>query len=874
MDAAAGQLDLLRPWFLLGLLAIPLLVAGWWISLVDFPRWQRVASLLVRCVIAGLLVLALAGLVLRTPAARQFVLLAVDDSLSVGQSGREQVAEYLRQVAELAGRNEVRYLRFASQPDRLVDRWEPPADIAAASETRGDLPAGATEPAVTALPSAEHDQWRMSTNLAAAIELATASIPPVYAGQLVLLSDGNETAGDALRAASSGGIPVSVVPLPGRDEPEVQVSAVHVPVQVRQGEPFFVEVVIDSNHDDEGWIELFRGPHKLTGGEPEAPRPIQRGENRFRFAESATDQRLLEYTARIRGFQDRLLDNNSATGLVFTTGPPRVLLLDDEPRTGRELQWALAEQQIVVDVRPPNAAPRTLAELQNYEAVILSNVPATALSLPQMELLRAFVRDLGGGLLILGGDQSFGLGGYYRTPLDEVLPVHCDVEKDQEKPSLAMVLILDKSGSMGGLKLELAKDASRGAVELLASGDQVGVIAFDGASYWVSPLRDAADKLGIGQRINTIQASGGTSIYPALDDALRALEATVARLKHVILLTDGHSSPGDFENLTRRLAAARVTVSTVAVGEDADQNLLQTIARLGNGRYYYCDDPRAVPQIFAKETVAAGRSSLNEEPFLPQVVRATQVLSGIDWDTAPPLLGYVATRPKPTSELILATETGQPLLAWWRYGLGVAVAFTSDAKSRWAAEWLSWPDFGPFWAQVVRHAMRDQQQQGVEVRITQADSELEVWLDSIASDGQFRNQVPGSVTLIDPRLERTEYPLAQVAPGGYAARFPRPEPGTYHLELVQQLPGSEVFRKTRGLVVGYPDELRLRPTNERLLRAVAEVSGGRYNPAPGELFAAPAAPARQAQPLWPWLLSLALVLFVADVALRRVVAVS
>ena len=370
-----------------------------------------------------------------------------------------------------------------------------------------------------------------------------------------------------------------------------------------------------------------------------------------------------------------------------------------------------------VDVRPPRGAPENLAELQNYDLFILSNVPATSLSLRQMEVARTYVQDLGGGLLMLGGDQSFGLGGYYKTSLEEILPVRSDFEKEKEKPSLALMLVIDKSGSMGGEKIEMAKEAARAAVELLGPSDKIGVLAFEGENFWVSEMHPCSDKGFVLDRIASLEAGGGTVMAPAMEEAHETLRSTVAKLKHVIILTDGVSAPGDFEGIAQAMTADRITCSTVAIGGEADQSLLEEIARLGNGRSYVADDPGQVPQIFAKETVTASKSAINEQPFPPTVVRSTQVLSEIRLDEAPFLLGYVVTRPKPTAEVILATESGDPLLAWWRYGLGVTVAFTSDAKARWAAEWISWPQFGQFWAQVVRHALRKAEAKGTFVQI-------------------------------------------------------------------------------------------------------------------------------------------------------------
>jgi Mg-chelatase subunit ChlD len=843
MPEAAWQLELTRPWLLVFLAVLPVLVWYFYRSLVDFAHWQRAVSLATRAVVVVLLVLALAGLTLLVPTTRQYVVFVADTSLSVGDESRTRAQSFLEKAVAVAGDHKTAFISFAEEPDAVQGQFRPEL-----------------------LKRTEKDR---GTNLAAAIEVARASIPPFYVPQVVVLSDGNETAGDALQAALGSGVPISTVPLATRSEPEVQVSAVHVPAQVRQGEPFYVEVIVDANHDGEGVIEIYKGPHKLDTGETKTQQ-LKKGENRFRFRQTVEQERLVEFSARVQGFQDTLLDNNMASGLVFTTGKPRVLLIDSDTKTARDLVWSLEEQGIQIDVRPPQGMPDTLSGLQGHEAVILSNVPATDLSIRQMEVMRSYVQDLGGGLIMLGGDQSFGLGGYYKTTLEEILPVRSDFEKEKEKPSLAMVLVIDKSGSMGGMKMELAKDAAKSAVELLGPRDQVGVVAFDGASYWVSEVHSASDRNYITERISTIQASGGTAIYPGLEDAYEGLSAAVAKLKHVILLTDGHSSPGDFEGMASKMASARITLSTVAVGQGADQNLLETLARIGNGRYYYCEDPQSVPQIFAKETVTASKSAINEQPFVPQIVRPTQVLNELDLEAAPFLLGYVVTRPKPTSEFILATESGDPLLVWWRYGLGMSVAFTSDAKSRWAAEWLSWPEFGTFWAQVIRHVMRKSEAKGVFVEVQRKGDTAHVVLDAVNAAGQFLNKAETSLTVINPEMGAEKLAMAQIAPGRYAAQFATPRDGTYHMELSQLNQGQPTFRQTRGLVVGYPDELRLRPTNETLLRKVAEVSGGKYDPAPQSVFDLGDRTARRAEPLWPYLLMIAAALFLADVALRRI----
>lgn len=914
LDSIAFELT--HPWWMAALLVV-VPVLAWYFkrSLSDFPPRQIAVSLATRCLIVLLLVLSLSGLTLLRPTTQQFIIVAIDQSLSVASEDeptngltatpekpvelkKSQVDEYLDLALANPSTSEhkIMFLPFASQAGSLSQ--ERPKSVASDATVGRSAPGNSQSNTALVLD-------RNATDLSAAIRSAAGAMPPDYVPRIVLLTDGNQTKGDALQAAlgtastvqskssmsgrvadpSSGKlIPIDTVPLKVRDDPEVQVAAVEVPAQVREGEPFYVEVVINSNHEDEGTVEVFRGAHKVLS----ETHKLKSGENRFRFRQSITGERLAQYTVKIGGLKtDTLLDNNTESGLVFTTGKPRVLLIESDPKLAQQLVWALQQEEIEVDVRPTDGMPESLADLQNYELLALSNVPATSLSQRQMELARTYVQDLGGGFMMLGGDQSFGLGGYYKTVLEEILPVRSDFEKEKEKPSLGMVLVIDKSGSMGGEKIEMAKEAAKSAAELLGPRDQLGVIAFDGNFYWVSDMQSAGNKARIIDDISRVEAGGGTTMAPAMEEAYNTLVGSTAKLKHCIVLTDGISSPGDFEGIAQNMASSRITCSTVAVGEGCDSKLLEEIARIGQGRYFEAMDPSSLPQIFAKETMTASKSAINEQPFVPQVVRPTQTLADIDFETAPFLLGYVVTRPKATCEFILAAESGDPLLAWWRYGLGTTVAFTSDAKSRWGAEWLTWPGYSKFWAQVIRQSMRKNDVKGVIVEIKQERRKATVSLDAIDPAGKFLNQAVTEATLIDPQLGQSKLELKQTAPGRYVAEFDTPASGAYHFNLTQKTAGGTLLhQQTRGLIVGYPDELRLHPTNNDLLQSLSDATAGRFNPRPEDLFEMPnsitarssgvgettLAPrtVQRTTPLWPYLVKSALLLFLLDVALRRI----
>ncbi len=855
---AMPNLQVLRPvWLLVLLVALPTLFFLHRHGLTTLARWQRTLSFVLRVLVVGLLALALTGPIHLQSTTRQMIVVAVDRSLSIDAAANEMAEKWVADAVQSTKQppdTSFRFVEFDSTVTQTREQWmtgEP-------EQLRDQEPAKETP--------------RQGTDIALAIRSAIASVPPSFVPKVVLVSDGNATTGDAVSAATAN-VPIYTVPLPTRSESEVQVVRVDAPAQVREGEPFYVEVVINANRATSGYVDLFRGDVKIGDNDNDNNKPIEikEGENRFRFRQTITADRRVMFTATLRGFGsgDTLLDNNTASALIAAQGRPRVLMIESDLDQVDALRWALDEQAISLEVRPPEGVPRDLSELQGFECLVLSNVPATAMTMRQMDVIRTYVQDLGGGLVMLGGDQSFGLGGYYRTQLEEILPVRSNFEKEREKPTLAMVLVIDKSGSMGGEKIELAKDAARAAVELLSPRDSVGVIAFDGASYWVSDLRTASDKAYVIDQISTIEASGGTTMYPAMEDAYQALLASSAKLKHCIVLTDGISSPGDFEGIATEMASSKMTVSTVAMGQGAAQDLLEDIARLGNGRYYVCDDPQSVPQVFAKETMEASKSAINEVPFLAQSVRPTSVLADIDLELAPLLLGYVVTRPKPTSEFILATEAGDPLLAWWRFGLGMTVAFTSDAKARWASEWLQWPEFGKFWAQIIRHAMRKGDTRGMFVEIAQRDGVARLAVDATDDSGRFIDDAVPAITVVGPSLKTEKLTMIQTAPGRYEMQVPTPTSGAYQIDVAQDRNGT-VMRQSRGLVVGYADELKLLPTNEKLLSQIAESSGGQHAASLESILAADGRTARLPIHLWPYLLMLALAMFIADVALRRV----
>ena len=318
------------------------------------------------------------------------------------------------------------------------------------------------------------------------------------------------------------------------------------------------------------------------------------------------------------------------------------------------------------------------------------------------------------------------------------------------------------------------------------------------------------------------------------------------------------------------MRAERMTVSTVGIGSGADMQLLSNIANWGGGREYFTQDPYNIPQIFAKETVTASKSAIIDEPFIPQVIKFTQVLQGIDLELAPFLLGYISTQPRQTAEVFLASDRGDPLLAGWQYGLGKSAAFTSDAKARWAADWLEWAGFGKFWTQLVRDTMRKSTVSNFQARIEQEKGTAHLTIDALNEAGDFLNNLESDISLIPPNLKKKQLDITQMAPGKYEIDFPVDEMGAYFVNIMQKQHGKSVNTQVTGTVVSYPDEYLVHRANEALLKQLASTSGGKFTPSPQDVLRAPEQPVIRRIHLWRPLLIIAAFLLLADIALRRI----
>ena len=503
---------------------------------------------------------------------------------------------------------------------------------------------------------------------------------------------------------------------------------------------------------------------------------------------------------------DHFLINNKASCSLNLRGVVKVLALHEKPRKLKSFKKILAKQDIEIETRGKFGLPETITEMLEFDAIILANIPAVHLTPRQMSALKKYVMDFGRGLIMTGSENSFGLGGYYKTEVEDVLPVVSRYEKEKEQPSMAMALVIDKSGSMGGQPIALARQAAKAAVELLTQRDKIAVIAFDGQPKVMCDMISAINTSQIENSIDMIGAGGGTNMYPAMLKGKELLEETSAKIKHMILLTDGQSSGGDFEGLAEEMSDLSMTVSSVALGQGSARELLNRIAEIGGGRYYETNDASSVPRIFTKETMEASRSAIKEEPFIPIKISETDYLESIDLNDAPYLLGYVMTKVKPTAKVQLITEQGDPLLAFGRFGLGKSIAFTSDITEQWASEWLEWNNFGKLWSQIIRSIIKKDASTSIIETISEEGSKIKINLLCKDDNGFPINKISWDGSIKNSYGNSEKIKIKEVGLGRYESIIDKPEIGIHSIFLNDKTNNN---MKNIKYSVNYPKEYLL-----------------------------------------------------------------
>jgi uncharacterized membrane protein len=835
-----------------------------------YGRGRAWAALILRCLIVLLIVLSLAGMQSVHGGDELAVVFLVDVSDSVSEAEQERALAFVEEALAAMGPDD-RAAVVLFGADALAER---------------PMMSGGELGEIASIPRTNQ------TDLEGAIRASVALFPAGAARRMVILSDGRPTLGDAeqaARLAQTQGVQIDVAPLSPplaggeQDQVEAWFSDLIAPGRLHQGEEFTLAVTARATADMEAVLTVLAGDRVVA---QESVR-LNPGSNTFAIPLTAGEPGFAPFRAYLTPASDVYPQNNGLAAFTLVEGPPRVLVVASPPQAGETeggyLQSALRAAGLTVEESTPGALVSDLASLAEYAAVVLVDTPAQSLTPRALAALQSYVRDLGGGLVAVGGPHAYGVGGWYDTPLEETLPVEMTIQDPERFPPMSIVVVIDKSGSMaaeesGVQKIRLAGEAAARVAELITALDEITVIAFDDRPVDViGPLPGSQRDEVIEQVIRLQAGGGGIYVRESLQEALRYLADSDKLVRHIILLADGSDSEhqdGVREMVEEEMVPENITLSTVAIGAGQDLRFLEEIAALGNGRYHFTDQAANLPVIFAEETQLAMRSYIVEEPFYPRQTSISPILTGIE--TVPQLAGYVAATPKPAARVILSTHQDDPLLAAWQYGLGRSVAWTSDATGRWAQQWVRWDGFSRFWAQAVRWTIVERADAPVEVNVTLDGEEAHVAVDAVDETGAFVNGLNASVSLVGPDGEPTLVELAQTAPGRYEGVFVPQEEGAYLMRLTAPpLAGGDEggseggLALTAGWVMGYSPEYAALEGDPAYMAYLAELGDGMALEEPSEAFAHTLRGEGSTRDLWPYLLGLATLLLPFDVGVRR-----
>lgn len=814
---------------------------------------QKLISLLLRISMLLLLVLALGDARWRRTVDRMGVMFVVDVSDSIPADERDRILTEVSEALKSKPKDDLAGIVLVGR-DAAIEEF-PSSVISPSLAFKREAVVGGN-----------------FTNLADGLKLASASLPSGIQKRIVLYTDGAENLGDVLseaEALNSGGVEFVTVPISPEYGDEAEVQSIFAPAIVGEGETVGLRMVLSSTRKQKTRVILAANGNYIG----ETIVELDEGKNVFSYPIPGLESGFHSFAVTIEPKLDTTPENNTAFAFSRVTGRAGVLIAGDDPSDTRSLDAVLESHKLSASRLGSRNLPLTLPEWLSFDTIVFSAIPAHNLSEEQMEQIATATRDFGHGFVMLGGEDSFGPGGYYKTAIEDVLPVTMDFKRHAMSPNVAMLLLVDRSGSMavsyGGYeKLALAREACISVVELVEPNDYVGVMTFDSLPKWVvQPAKNVNREAAI-SRIRSIVAGGGTEIYPSLVEAEKALAGIDAKIKHVILLSDGMSAPGDFTGIVSKLVAGGATVTTVGIGDDADLQFMAEIAQMGGGNTYFTSDPYDLPRIFTRETFLANKGTIVEQEFAAVPSSPNPLIEGISWETAPPLLGYVATSEKPTADTALLTPMGDPLFSIWRYGLGRSAAFTSDAKNRWASQWLNWEGYSEFWSSLMRSTSASAASQGYRAR---ADLEgdrgvvsLEL-LDEARSSGAVAS---AEARIVAPDMSQTSIPMQQTAVGKFMGEFPIAENGTYLVNVVVSTDDG-VETAAAGLAVSYSPEYKKLGADTFILEKLQEISVN-ITPVGNTIFTAGRIPQIQHHPAWELLLLIALYLWILDIAVRRV----
>lgn len=835
------------------LVLIPAFAGLWWSAprIRGMAKARKRVALVVRGVLITLLALALAGPQIRWRNEGVTTVFVMDVSDSMPAALKEGAIRFVEQAFRKAGpKDKVGLVVFGHQPAvELLPR------------------SAATVGAVRSVVDGS------GSDIAAAVRLGSAILQAGSDRRIVVLSDGNETQGDAVeavRAMAADGVVVDTVDLKNvTQRDEVAVISVEGPDQTRPDEPFDLRVVVDSTLETTGTLTLDRDGVAVSS----TPVKLQVGHNALLVQDKVKGAGFYRYRATLTADKDGDPRNN--VGMTFVSAKDRMrVMVIRGPTADDSLAAAIEKGGISVERRTTATMPNRSDQLQPFDAVFLNNAPAQNFADAQIEALRAACRDTGVGLAMVGGEDSYLSGGWYGTPVAEALPVDLDVRNRKTFPTTSMVIIADASGSMGAPedgveKIKLAARAAAQTVRMLGANDRLAVGGSSDGIEWVFPMGPVGDRQRAVDQVMRLKVNGGgIYIRPSINKAREVLEKEESKVRHLLMICDGDDST-DWDtalDTARILLQEKITTSVVAIGEGKDVPMLRMLAATGGGQFFLATKAGQLPAIVTQDTAVMARSAIVEEPFYPKLVGYDDAVRGLQ--STPALLAYNLVDTRPTSRVSLVTHKDDPLLATWQYGLGTSLAYTSDAQPRWAAKWVPWEGFSTFWSQAARSIARRGLTGKYSVQVSPGEGRATVTVKALNPGSDTR--APDAVTVSGPDGKAMPVVLRATGPGEFQGAFDAAGMGSYIVAVSDKADGVTKV-STSGFSVAYPPEYRSTMVNSPLLRQVAESGKGEVIPMdkPERAVRASQSPGTTLVEAWPWLIGLCLVVLPLDVAVRR-----
>ncbi|MFC6038165.1 VWA domain-containing protein [Paenisporosarcina macmurdoensis] len=818
-------------WLLLLLLPAAYFAFAWWKNHRVYSR-EHTIIFTIRVVAVSLLIFAMAMPTLLLPIKEEQILFVVDRSASTDGT-EQQSTEFL--VQALSNKKDHQAVGLYS----FDEKFQTQVPLSLATED---------------VPKFIGSENKSTTNIAESIQLATNLADQQKATRIVLLTDGLENSGsvsDQLSRMAGSHVEIDTYVLNRPQSDDVAITSFETPPVAFEGEQQQLIVQVESTKAATGELILSQNDQFLS----KQPVQIEPGNNTFTLRHASTGEGLLKYQVQLNVTGDALLENNQLTSVTMVESAPKLLIVSSDKLTS-PIATYIDKDVVETDEIAASDLPFDLSNYLGYDAIIFDNVPGYQVGEAKMTVIEQAVKNFGVGFMMVGGDNSFGLGGYFKTPIEKLLPVEMEVKGKEQLPSLGLIIVMDRSGSMSGNKFELAKEAAARSVELLREDDTLGFIAFDDRPWEIIEAKTLTNKEKALEKILSVSLGGGTEIYSGLDLAYDRLTDLKLQRKHIILLTDGQSATqNDYEELITDGLANNITLSTVAIGQDADRILLEELAQFGTGRFYDVMDESTIPAILSRETVMISRTYIEDNPFYP-IISGDPAWTSLFEEGVPQFNAYIATTAKQTSTVIAESTKEDPVIAEWMYGLGRTIAYTSDSTGAWSGDFARFNQWGNFWNTAVSRLLPSYSEVPFDIRKSEDGSYT---VSDSSGQSSFLDIV--AVNEAGEEIDSVSEPLA---PGKSRVSFDA-DPGLIFLRISNEQ--DSMYQA--GISIPYSEEFKIQPPNKGLMQDISNRTGGQVVTTAEQAMRDIDFESSESKSIQKWLVLIAMLLFFVDITLRR-----